>query len=389
MDNPRPTIYRSDEHRLERLAAVGQLVSSVAHELNNPLSAILLFAEDLLAAERNAEETEALTIIAQQARRSRAIVRDLLAYVRSRDAARAPTSVHNLLNQLSRELSPQVAALGAWLKIELPLLDTEVAMDRTGIEQVLVNLIMNAAQATGGGGHVTVRVASEASHVAFEVLDDGPGISAEALPHIFDPFFTTKPSGEGTGLGLSVSRGVVQQHGGTLTAENRSARSGGGAQFVVRLPRSPAVDPPAETQALAPPADLARPSGHRVLIIDDEHAIRRGLSRFFSRAGWAVVEAENADGALARLDQATEPFDVVISDARMPGLPLGEFHAALEARHPEVLKRLVLCSGDLQSPDVAGLIARTDCAVLQKPFEFQALESIIQQWTKEPERLTA
>jgi len=382
-------MYRSDEHRLERLAAVGQLVSSVAHELNNPLSAILLFAEDLLSAERNPEETEALTIIAQQARRSRAIVRDLLAYVRSRDAIHAPTSVHNLLTQLSRELSPQVATLGAWLNIELPLLDTEVAMDRTGIEQVLVNLVMNAAQATGGGGHVTVRVANEASHVAFEVLDDGPGISAEVLPHIFDPFFTTKPSGEGTGLGLSVSRGVVQQHGGTLTGENLSTRSGGGARFIVRLPRSAAVERSTEPQAPAPPVDVAPPTMRRVLIIDDERAIRRGLSRFFTRAGWTVVEAENAEDALVRLDQATERFDVVISDARMPGIPLGEFHAALEARHPDVLKRLVLCSGDLQSPDVTGLIARTDCAVLQKPFEFKALESIIQQWTKEPERLTA
>lgn len=389
MDNARSPIYRPDDHRLERLAAVGQLVSSVAHELNNPLSAILLFAEDLLATDRSAEETEALTIIAQQARRSRAIVRDLLAYVRSRDAARAPTSIHDLLTQLSRELSPQVATLGAWLNIELPLLDTEVEIDRTGIEQVLVNLVMNAAQATGGGGHVTVRTASEADHVAFEVADDGPGISEEALPHIFDPFFTTKPIGEGTGLGLSVSRGVVQQHGGTLIAENRSANAGGGAQFVVRLPRSTAAAVSAEPKTVVPPANVARASARRVLIVDDEHAIRRGLSRFFGRAGWFVVEAENADGALTRLDQATDPFDVVISDARMPGLSLAEFHAALQARHPEVLDRLVLCSGDLQSEEVKGLVARTDCAVLQKPFEFRALEAIIQQWTNEPERLSA
>jgi PAS domain S-box-containing protein len=235
------TAVRETEQALrqsERLAALGELVSGVAHELNNPLSAILLFAEDLLAHERRADEREALGIIAQQARRSRSIVRDLLSFARTRDAVREPVESCPFFAQLTRGLEPQLAELSVTLHTTIDAGPTLVPIDRTGVEQVVTNLVMNAAQATGSGGNVWLRATRDAQHFLIDVRDDGPGIPGDVLPRIFEPFFTTKPTGQGTGLGLSVSRGVVQQHGGWIEVRNRDGQGETGAQFTVRIPLS-------------------------------------------------------------------------------------------------------------------------------------------------------
>ncbi|HEX4683863.1 MAG TPA: HAMP domain-containing sensor histidine kinase, partial [Gemmatimonadaceae bacterium] len=227
--------------------------SGVAHELNNPLSAILLFTEDLLSVERSADDVEALSVIAQQAKRSRAIVRDLLTFVRSSELTRTPVASRALLDGVSRALAPQLAELGVDMSVGVP--ETEMLhVDHAAMEQVLTNLVMNAAQAAGSGGLVAVRVRSEpASHV-IEVVDDGPGIAANVLPRIFEPFFTTKPTGQGTGLGLSVTMGIVRQHGGTIEVENRCPSREGctGARFIVRLPApARAIAVAADDQSLA------------------------------------------------------------------------------------------------------------------------------------------
>ncbi len=233
----------------EKLAAVGQLISGVAHELNNPLSAILLFAEEMLSSDRPHDEAEALTIIVQQARRSRGIVRDLLTFVRSREVSRAPVCPETMLRQIARTLSPQIGELGAELHVDVAALDA-IHVDQTGIEQVVTNLVMNAAQAAGRGGNVWMTGREEPNGFAIVVEDDGPGIPPSTLSQIFDPFFTTKPMGQGTGLGLSVSMGIVQQHGGTIVAENRGTGEGmspRGARLTVRLPAPARAVPVTET----------------------------------------------------------------------------------------------------------------------------------------------
>ena len=220
-----------------KMQALGQLVSGVAHELNNPLAAILGFSEILLQDCRDEQTRESLNIIFGQAQRSRAIVRDLLSFVRHREGrARAPTDMREMLDRVARALVPAAASSGATFDADLPDSYPTLDVDRSGLEQVFTNLVMNAIQAVGDGGHVRMSARTVRDRLEIAVEDSGPGIAADVLPHIFEPFFTTKPVGEGTGLGLSVSLGIVEQHGGTLRAENRPHAEGGGARFVVSLP---------------------------------------------------------------------------------------------------------------------------------------------------------
>jgi CheY-like chemotaxis protein len=365
----------------EKLAALGQLVSGVAHELNNPLAAILHFAEDLLEDERSAEDLEALTVIRDQARRSRTIVRDLLSFVRFRHPTREHVDLYQVLAAGVRALQPMVEHIGASLEAELPSEQPFGSTDPAALQQILTNLVINAAQATGFNGVVRVRAEIEAGELLLIVEDNGPGIAPSNLPRIFEPFFTTKAVGEGTGLGLSVTLGIVQQLGGRISAENRSIEEGSGARFSVRLPidrdadvDSPRVRPAPERAAGSPIEGLANA---RVLIIDDEPSIRSALRRFFLRRGWTVDEASDGTEGLATLLEGRSEFTAVISDLRMPGCSGVELHDHVAAVAPELLDRIIFSTGDVASKDAAEFMQRTRCTVLQKPFELRALEALI------------
>ena len=299
----------------EKLAALGQLVSGVAHELNNPLAAILHFAEDLLDDERTTADLEALSVIRDQARRSRSIVRDLSSFVRSRDYSRERVRLTDALATSVRALQPTVDDLGARLLVELPTSEVVGTTDRAGLQQIVTNLVVNAAQASGSGGAVSLSAMISNHELTIVVEDSGPGIPLSAMNRIFEPFFTTKPLGEGTGLGLSVTLGIVQHMGGRITAENRLTGDrgrvgvGGGARFTVTLPID--VDCAQANEDIvetgAPAASVAVTNGPvpRVLIIDDEPSIRAALRRFFTRRGWQVDEAEDgSEGLLVAADHA-------------------------------------------------------------------------------------
>jgi PAS domain S-box-containing protein len=372
------TCVRATETALrqaEKLASLGELVSGVAHELNNPLSAILLFAEDLLSNERRAEEREALAIIAQQARRSRAIVRDLLSFVRNRDVIREPVESASFFDQVTRAMHPQLAEWCVSLHCEVEPEITVLPIDRAGIEQVITNLIVNGAQAAGPGGNVWLSARREAQQYIITVVDDGRGIPDDVLPRIFEPFFTTKPMGQGTGLGLSVSRSIVQQHGGWIEVRNREVQHGGGAQFTVRIPL------PAQTVVVVDSIGESAPDTQaaglrRVLIVDDEETIRRALTRFYQRRGWVVTQAEDGSRAFERLIGGGEPYDLVISDMKMPGVSGIELHAALAEMRPEMLDRLLFCTGEVESDAVSAFVNDTKCRVLVKPFDLRTLASL-------------
>ncbi|MDB4876879.1 MAG: sensor protein [Gemmatimonadetes bacterium] len=369
----------------EKLAALGQLVSGVAHELNNPLAAILHFAEDLLDDERTSADLEALSVIRDQARRSRSIVRDLLSFVRFRDASRERVPLTDALAASVKALQPSVEDLGARLVTELPAADAWGNTDRAGLQQIVTNLVINGAQASGRGGTVRLNAGVSDKELTLVVEDTGPGIPAAVMDRIFEPFFTTKPLGEGTGLGLSVTLGIVQQLGGKIAVENRTSDgTGTGARFTVTLPidgiaasdlgvRVPrAIIMPTAAQMVVDPANPPR-----ALIIDDEASIRAALRRFFTRRGWQVDEAEDGAEGLSAILTAKFDYAAVISDLKMPGCSGVELHDHVAAVAPELLDRIIFSTGDVASKEAAEFVRRTRCTVLQKPFELRALEAIV------------
>ena len=356
----------------EKLAAIGQLMSGVAHELNNPLSAILLFVETLLQEARTPEDEEALTHIRDQARRSRAIVRDLLSSARGGDVQRVRTNARQLIERTVRGLDLQIEDLGVKLELAFAASTPDIEADGPAIAQVLTNLVVNGAQAAGAGGSVWLSTRNVGGRLDILVEDSGPGLSGEVMSRLFEPFFTTKPHGQGTGLGLAVSRGIIESHSGTLTAENISRR---GARFTISLPAL------ADTIVVHEPPNAPAVVGgqHRhVLLIDDEASIRLALSRFFSRRGWTVHEAEDGAVGLERLVASdSPPFAIVISDLKMPGLSGIELHDRLAALRPDLLGRCVFSTGDAASSEVLSFIERSRCTVLQKPFELATLDELL------------
>ncbi len=366
----------------EKLAALGQLVSGVAHELNNPIAAILHFAEDLLDDERTPADREALSVIRDQARRSRSIVRDLLSFVRFREASRERVQLTEALTASVKALEPLVEEIGAELVAELRAGEVYANTDRAGLQQIVTNLVINAAQAAGPGGTVRLRAAVSAHELEMIVDDTGPGIPPSVIDRIFEPFFTTKPLGEGTGLGLSVTLGIVQQLGGRITVENRPPSEGTGALFRIALPidGGAVTDPrhtPRASLAAPPRALTASGAKPRVLIIDDESSIRAALCRFFTRRGWEVHEAVDGAEGLTAILSGEAAFTAVISDLKMPGCSGVELHDRIAEVAPELLERVVFSTGDVASAEAAEFVRRTRCTVLQKPFELRALDAIL------------
>ncbi len=363
----------------ERIESLGKLVSGVAHELNNPLAAILNFTEDLLADQRTGDERMALEVIQAQALRSRTIVRDLLTFVRKGDRrTRKPDTPGPILETLVRAVRPGLATQGVSFAATVSDPDAPLLLDRAGFEQVVTNLLTNAAQSAGAGG--AVRLASQLGDDYYEVVveDNGAGIPEENFSRIFEPFFTTKATGQGVGLGLSVSLGIMQAHDGTLIAENRGAANGGGARFTMRLPLSITRE-----KRNTPPRvlDPMPPRKASLLIIDDEESIRRALRRYFERRDWVVEEATDGADAVLKLERpdAEAVFDVVLCDLKMPGISGQELYTRLKGDRPRLAKKFIFATGDSGAPDVVDFLTSVGVPVLEKPFELRALELLAQQ----------
>ena len=362
----------------QKMEAVGQLVSGVAHELNNPLAAILAFSDELLVEPRPPAEREALEVIRDQARRARTIVRDLLAFVGRREERLEPVQVAPMVERVVRGVTPELARHGAAIEVQVAPDLPVIAGDRAGLEQVLTNLLSNAAYAAGRNGKVTLAVrCTPEGHLQVRVTDSGEGVPADVRPRLFEPFFTTKPAGQGTGLGLSVSLGVVEQHRGKIDVENLPQ---GGACFTVTLPvgRMPPAAVPAVPSAGYGKGASVRPS--TVLLIDDEAAVRMALRRWFERQGWSVDEAVDGQQALALLLSAPseETYGLVVCDLRMPGLSGIELHARLLEQRPGVLEHFIFATGDTANSETAAFLARVERPVLEKPFELSQLAAVVE-----------
>ena len=362
----------------EKMAALGQTISGVAHELNNPLATILSWAERL--AERNLDDKtrQGLEVILAESERAARIVRNLLTFARKRQTTRAMVD----LNQVVRE----TLALRAYeqkvsnvqvveaLSSGLP----EVFADGHQIKQVLLNLVINAEQAcigANGRGTIVVRTSHDADRgsAVLEVNDDGPGIAEERQGRVFDPFFTTKEVGQGTGLGLTVAYAIVQEHSGRIWLESTSAkatvdRSSGpsGTSFFVELPVSGQhLNAPA-ARAAQQPISLEAFKGLRVLVVEDEPALAVAVSEALEDAGFTVDRAGDGEEGLTRLTEAN--YDLIVCDLKMPRIDGMQFYRAMAAATPALARRVIFVTGDVAGTDAERFLEETACRWLSKPF---------------------
>jgi two-component system NtrC family sensor kinase len=356
----------------DRLAAVGELVAGVAHEVNNPLSSISAFAQLLLRDDLTPAHRESIEVIRAETMRASQVVKDLLTFARRSDPQRDPLDLNGVVARTLRLRQYQFAEASVRVQQELSPDLPAVLGDARQLQQVCLNLVTNAvhAMAEQGGGTLTLRSSHAGDRVMLEVMDTGPGISPGARAHIFEPFFTTKGEGEGTGLGLSVSYGIVKAHGGGIeVADTGSA----GTTFRVWLP---AVTAQAGRHATpTPPMPVLRSplAGIRLLFVDDEPALRSGMEAFGRLRGFTVLTA--GDGAEALSRTRAPGVDAVVCDLRMPGMDGYAFHDQLRAERPGLAARTVFVTGDVVSSETRDHVLRQP--VLAKPFSFDQIEEAV------------
>ena len=302
----------------EKLASVGTMVSGVAHELNNPLTSIAGLSEFLLEQGTGDDQArEHLRVINDQAERASRIVRNLLSFARKSPAEQSPLDLGDVAQRTVSLMGYELRRGGITVESRIAPDLPPVLGNRDQLQQVMLNLITNASYALRSQPDeaprlMDVSVKADGDRVVLMVTDSGPGIAPEVMAQIFDPFFTTKPPGEGTGLGLFLSYGIAESHGGTLTADSATGR---GATFTLALPAARGSAKPAVAAAPALPArEPATGPKRRILVVDDDPAVRRLVSVLFGHDGHVVDES--ADGADAlRLATGIE-YDLVITDRR-------------------------------------------------------------------------
>jgi PAS domain S-box-containing protein len=364
----------------EKMAALGQTISGVAHELNNPLATILSWAERL--SERNVDDKtrQGLEVILGESERAARIVRNLLTFARKRQTTRAMVDLNQTVRETLalRAYEQKVSNIQVVEALATGLPD--VFADSHQIKQVLLNLIINAEQAcigANGKGTIVVRTShdNERGSLVLEVSDDGPGIPEERVGKVFDPFFTTKEVGQGTGLGLTVAYAIVQEHGGRIWVESGAKGAKGraevhsaqaGATFFIELPVSGQhLNAPAG-RAPQQPISLEAFKGLRVLVVEDEPALAVAVSEALVDAGFSVDRAADGEEGLTRLTEAR--YDLIVCDLKMPRIDGMQFYRAMAAATPALARRVIFVTGDVAGTDAERFLDETGCRWLSKPF---------------------
>jgi len=358
----------------EKMSAIGQLVSGVAHELNNPLAGISAFAQLLLAEKRfPPDQRTAAETIYSEARRASRIVQNLLTFARQHKAEKGPAAINQVLDDTLELRGYELRVRGIDVRREYDEALPDTMGDAHQLQQVFLNLITNAEQAMeraeGRHHRLTVRTRRAGEAIRIEIEDTGGGVPPNLLERIFNPFFTTKPTGHGTGLGLSISLGIVREHEGRIWAENAAQ---GGARFVVELP---VIVPRASGEF--PAALAAHPVGDslHILVVDDEASVRVALQRYLAARGHDVETTASGQDALGLL-RAGE-YDAVIVDMRMPDLSGEQLFEELRSADREHAERVIFTTGDLVSEQMRRFLDGSGRPCVPKPFEFSSFDQVL------------
>jgi PAS domain S-box-containing protein len=368
------TLRRTQEQLLqsEKMAAVGQLISGVAHELNNPLTAVLGYSQLLQSDESTSPRSaDYLEKLYKQAQRTHHIVQNLLSFARQHRPERAPVWVNQILEDtlVLREYDVKQAHIQVHREFDphLPL----TGGDFHQLQQVFLNILNNAVDAVSeneGPGEIWVRTRQEGERICVEFTNNGPEVQN---PHrIFDPFYTTKPVGKGTGLGLSICYGIVKEHGGEIQVRNSPPR---GATFTVLLPVTPAE---VVSQAKRPSGAVDGAAG-QVLLVESEEAVLQVEQEVLQTRGASIRTARSAWEAIDILKR--QSADAAVLDMNLPGeISTATLYRWIEQNRPELAQRVVFTTSGANSPEGAELLRKCGCVLLTKPFHAQAFWTAVQ-----------
>jgi signal transduction histidine kinase len=361
----------------EKLSAVGEFVAGVAHELNNPLAAVMGFSEMLKDADVGEKHRRHLDLVFKAARRCQKIVQSLLSFARRHQPERKPVSVNSLVEEVLEIVAYQLRTSNVEVVCQfapgLPL----VLADGHQIQQVILNLINNARQAIEAhqaAGCITISTELKNGFIRIGIQDSGPGIAPENLSRIFDPFFTTKEVGKGTGLGLSLCYGLVKEHGGNITV---TSPPGGGAVFTVELPATDDIGAADAGTPVSSGTDNAQEgAGKKILLVDDEEILLEMIRDGLQRHGYEIITANSGEAALRELH--TQKIDVICCDIKMPGLNGRQLFDWLRAGRPEFARRIIFMTGDIINESLQLFLEQERLTCLNKPFAIGDLRRAIQ-----------
>jgi PAS domain S-box-containing protein len=366
--------YERKAHLSSRLASIGQMSAGIAHEINNPLTGVIGFADLLMERKDLPDDIRSdLEIIHKGARRVSEIVKRLLAFARRDKAERDYVSINEILETTIRlrayEMETGNIKLKTYLDPDLP--NTIAASGQ--LQQVFLNLIINAEdemKQAYGKGNLSIRTERIDNNIRVSFKDDGPGIPKENLDRIFEPFFTTKKAGEGTGLGLSVCYGIITDHNGRIYAESEKGK---GATFIVELP----IVSEESQLALAEPEaeEPEKVTGAKILVVDDELGVRKFLSRLLVEEGYDVDTVDNAGDALERIEK--ERYNLILLDIKMPDMSGIELYQRIRKIARSLTKRVVFITGDAMAADTKSFLSRSKASYISKPFDTKQLKKEI------------
>ncbi len=381
----------------EKLSSLGEMISGVAHELNNPLATVMAYAQLLTEADVPAEVRRMLKTVNSESVRCQKIVQSLLTFARRHTPESRRVEIEPLLRETVELVSYSSRSEGVVIDLHIGAELPVVLADPHQLQQAFLNILNNACQAmeeTAGEKRILATARAETGGLRIDFSDTGPGIPPEVLPRLFDPFFTTKKVGKGTGLGLSLTYGIVREHGGTIEARNEPGR---GACFSLFLPAAQATTDQgvggADSTAEGSDREAARAEQHptlsampaasqRILIVDDEVYLATVMREALEMEGYGVEVASDGREALRRLGETT--FDLIITDVKMPNMSGRDLHGEILRRAPELAGRVLFSTGDVVNPSTRKFFEDTHSQYITKPFKLADLRRVVRSLLAQP-----
>jgi two-component system NtrC family sensor kinase len=363
----------------EKMGAVGQLVSGVAHELNNPLAGVMGYVQLLLMRSDLDEKTvTSLNKILKESDRAKNIVLNLLTFARKHKPEKKYVNINTILEQTLELRQYDLRVTNTEVVKELSTDIPNTMADFYQLQQVFLNIINNAHQAMmedQGKGALTIRTMKVGDFISISIADTGPGIPKENLTKIFEPFFTTKEVGRGTGLGLSISYGIIEEHGGKI---NCFSEIGKGANFVIEIPIIKDFSSPNLSESQRIEIQQKGAKGKNILIIDDEQSILDVLTNLFEAESHKVENAPN--GRIGFEKMKTNDYDLVITDIKMPGYDGRKLYSEIEKLNPAKAQKIIFTTGDTANQDTQIFLEKTKAICIPKPFDLKEVKNTVERF---------